>query len=653
MNLNSKHSTYSIPVIFPDQTEDIRNIEVTANKALKNIQNLYNEIMTPKIYPDVEYELCASDNSSESSASSNVHDRKQHTNATKQSSVELCDNCRKVISYCTSSHKRPFCNGVRNDSQVQGFCRKPYHQERSNSYPQEQQFRRDFHHRKQSSANLNKQYNQKNFNHIEQSNHNIEPQCQTKSNQEEQSGHYSTESDQATSHHHYQKSYHQHPHNGRNSHDLEQSSHHQAASSLIDSESNSYGSFIFQNAKHSKPKFKITIPKPFSLTVENVKRQEAKELKISKLREEFNYQIEKELNVKFAPKPVPKHVHLPLYGEMIKKSEMKKTERKEKCIEILNEKTKPFNLSTNIKSGISKSKSTSNLDESNKNFKAKPIPKNILSESVSQNLKNKEEIRKLLIAQRAEEMLRKSSLPFSPKPIPRSHSLFSFSDCPKNSSINVTKQTIEAITKRLYTVKCQETIENWNSKVLQNDLWSNESKDDKQNSSKDSFKKKHYPKSALPFNNFPVRMTTGATLRDNRIRADIEMRKRREDKDETIREEIARRRREILKNIWPRLKSIEPSFDPEKDIEEKVKSFRASQKSREKEYEKELQEMMKRVSKQFLLIERQSKEKREKTDESSESDNEISDKESDSDIESNHSDEAESSLSAASEKTNS
>ncbi|GIY29108.1 uncharacterized protein CEXT_257441 [Caerostris extrusa] len=135
-------------------------------------------------------------------------------------------------------------------------------------------------------------------------------------------------------------------------------------------------------------------------------------------------------------------------------------------------------------------------------------------------LKDKEEIRKLLIAQRAEELLRKSSLPFSPKHIPRSHSLFNINDCTKKGNVNVTKQTIEAITDRLYTIKCQETIENWNNKV--NDLWSDETSDSKQNcnmqTNKNCDKRKKVPHSALPFYNFPVRMTTAASLRDNHIR---------------------------------------------------------------------------------------------------------------------------------------
>ncbi|GIY29109.1 hypothetical protein CEXT_257451 [Caerostris extrusa] len=65
---------------------------------------------------------------------------------------------------------------------------------------------------------------------------------------------------------------------------------------------------------------------------------------------------------------------------------------------------------------------------------------------------------------------------------------------------------------------------------------------------------------------------------------------------------MARKRKEILKSMWPKLKSMEPTFNIGKEIEEKVKSYRASQKYREQEYEKELEEMMKRKTKETISI---------------------------------------------------
>ncbi|GIY25451.1 uncharacterized protein CDAR_575331 [Caerostris darwini] len=707
MNLNQ--ATYAAPV-SQDQAENIRIIQATANKALKNIQSLYEEIMTPKIYADVE--ASESDYSNDSPTASFSHKNKHScVSVPKKLPIELCKNCQKTISYCMTCHKCELKNISRNH-QPRSF-RKNFHlKERSNSYPQTEhiynrihlqgqedysdhkyaprnsdlQEQRNMSHQKQSTLRDSHYQEQSNFSNQEQ-NLNEEKDSYDRvhhirrnSNLQKQNG--TSHQQQITdSDSHFQKQNYV-PHQDQNTHQVEIKSnkqdkrnlhkehsdayqestisYYQTPSILSNSESNDYENYFYKSVKKSDVQFKITIPRPFSLTAENVKRQEAKKNKISKLKEELNCQVEKELNVKFHPKPVPKHVHLPLYDKMVEISEKRKKERKEKCTEIVNEKTKPFNLSSSTKSVISKSKSISCLpqDEPRITFKAKPIPKSILSENVSQKLKDKEEIRKLLIAQRAEEMLRKSSLPFSPKHIPRSHSLFNINDCNKKGNINVTKQTIEAITDRLYTIKCQETIENWNNKV--NDLWSDETSDSKQNcnmqTNKNCDKRKKVPHSALPFYNFPVRMTTAASLRDNHIRADIEMRKKREEKDETIREQMARKRREILKNMWPKLKSTEPTLDIGKEIEEKVRSYRASQKYREQEYEKELEEMMKRVSNQFLLIERQSKKTKETISIANGSGDEISVRDSSaSDIESDSSKEVDSPMSslAASEKSDS
>ncbi|GBN34948.1 hypothetical protein AVEN_186778-1, partial [Araneus ventricosus] len=669
--MNSKQATFTIPIFCKDQAADIRNIEDAANKALRNIHSLYNEIMTPKIHPDADYEASVSDYSSDSASISIGSKNGCHslTGVPKPLPEELCNKCQKLVSLCSACHKHDFSNSLQNHRHPQ-VINKTFLQERSNSHPRVKPFRRNSsYHPERKYSHLQEQPAQINTSEERRGSHHQEECAQKKA-------HYSEEVQRRNSHYpeevrrnsqypevvqrrnshfpeevrrnsHYPKQVQRNSHHPDqfqgNSHDSEEfrrnslhqskfsrsnsiqkeqnterdvyqqerkSSYYPESITGTNSEYDDCPNYTFKTVKESKIQFCITVPKPFSLSAENIKRQQAKEEKISKLREEIDNQIEKELNIKFSPKPVPKHVHLPLYGEMVKINEQRKKERREKCIEILNEKTKPFKLSDSTRNCVSKSMSNLSHDES-KTFKAKPVPKNILSENISQKIKNKEEIRKLLIAQRAEEMLRKSSLPFSPKSIPRSHSLFNVSYSPSKSNINVTKEKIEAITKRLYSIKCQETIENWNNKVLQNDLWNVEMSSSKKNclneSNNDSDKLKKLHKSALPFHNFPVRKTTATFLREKRIRADIEMRKRREEKDESIREEIARKRKEILKNIWPRLKSAEQMHDIGKEIEEKVRSYRESQKNREQEYEKELEDMMRRVSKQFLLIERQSK----------------------------------------------
>lgn len=37
---------------------------------------------------------------------------------------------------------------------------------------------------------------------------------------------------------------------------------------------------------------------------------------------------------------------------------------------------------------------------------------------------------------------------------------------------------------------------------------------------------------------------------------------------------MSRKKKDFLKNIWPRLKSVEPTMNSNKEIEEKVKGFK-------------------------------------------------------------------------------
>ncbi|KAG8192274.1 hypothetical protein JTE90_002100 [Oedothorax gibbosus] len=480
MTSSTEHSANSIPV---SNLNDIQEAREAANKALKNIQTLYNEIMTPKMYSDFEDEYI-SEFSSNSTSNSPVHERHSVAIPSLKSKIssDLCNSCRKYLSYCSS-------------------CRRSS---------------------KDKSVSLQKGVVCNNV---------LRP-------------------------------------------------------------SNKY-------INEPVSKFKITVPRPFLLTVENIKRQEAKEIKIAKLKEELQKEAEKELNVKIHPHPVPKHVSLPIYEDMAKQSETRKKERRSKCQEILEKETKPFNLSSSAK--INRAKSVSDIPKESENqFKARPVPKNILSENVSKRIRDKEKLRKILMNHRAEQMLKQSALPFTPKPIPRSFSLSNLSS-EKDKNVKLSKPNVDAITKRLYTIKCRETIENWNNKVLESN---------KQRTMKvtnDFTKHKLFPEKELPFYNFPVRMSTAAVLRERQIREEIYVRKRKEEQEEIFKEEMAHKKKDFLKNIWPRLKSVGTVIDTDKEIEEKIKSFKVSQRIRQQEYKKEIEEMMKRVSKQYLLIERQSK----------------------------------------------
>ncbi|XP_035231859.1 protein FAM161A-like isoform X2 [Stegodyphus dumicola] len=487
MEFCSEISAFSVPVSSRDKTEDIRNLEVTANKALKQIQSLYEEIMAPN-------NSSMHDSVSDENNSFSSNDTKcKHNHCLKSCSIlgNTCCCCERV----TSQSVLYKCNEI------------PFqkHYEQSSSF-------------KLKDYNIERCLNDRNLS-----------KC------------------------------------------------------LL------------------RPELKVTVPQPFSLSFEDTERVVAKERKISKLKEQLNYEAEKELKVKIHTKPVPKSTHLPLYGEMVKRNEKRKIERKVKCIEVTKNLIKPFNFSASSKA---KSLCDLTITEPREYFKAKPLPQNIISSKISENLKNKEEIRKILIAHRAEESLKNSKLPFSPKIIPRSHSAHNLNHSPSENNRKEDKvKNIAAITKRLYTKKCKETMENWNAKVKNLHC----PQEEKSIAEILSEKKRVKPIQTLPFSYFPVRMSTAAVLRKSRIREEIIARERMHEEEVHSEEEATKKLKQIQKNIQARLKNFDMTSDFRKEIEAKVQSFRVSQIDREHEYEKELQEMMKRVSKQLLLVERQSK----------------------------------------------
>ncbi|XP_015926213.2 protein FAM161A [Parasteatoda tepidariorum] len=353
-----------------------------------------------------------------------------------------------------------------------------------------------------------------------------------------------------------------------------------------------------QSSKDSGSPLKITKPQPFKLSGFDEQRLEAKERRLAKLREEKEQQMQKELNVKVVSKPVPKHTHLPLYNKMVEKNEKRRNERKEESLRVIGRGNKSlpqgdvFQTNVTLKSLPSESKSC---------FKATPVPKHILSNKVSEKLKNKEEIRKMLSAHRAEEMLKQSSSPLSKKTIPRSFSMLNLNDYKKNDERDKrSKPNITAITNRLYTKKCKETMNNWNDKVMRYCYKENEIKSNVTILNK--FKPQ--PEQSLPFLYYPVRMSTAASLRNKQIRSEIIAR---EKKEEYQNNEISEAQQEMHEEISKKLQKLLPDIDPDREIEERVKNFRESQLNREEEYEHELEEIMKRVSQQYLLIERQSK----------------------------------------------
>ncbi|NXO02260.1 F161A protein, partial [Rhinopomastus cyanomelas] len=167
---------------------------------------------------------------------------------------------------------------------------------------------------------------------------------------------------------------------------------------------------------------KVTVPKPFQMTIREARKKEQNIKSKSQIEMENNLlrkQLEEEAECqkKFRANPVPAAVFLPLYHDIVQRNEERRRSVKERSQLRLLASQKPFKFLEREKQRkeIRKIQRRDPVAPENKPkpFKAKPVPKCVYSATVTDKLKEKELFREIRIRMRAEELLRNSSLPTS------------------------------------------------------------------------------------------------------------------------------------------------------------------------------------------------------------------------------------------------
>ncbi|XP_074434609.1 protein FAM161A [Larus michahellis] len=167
---------------------------------------------------------------------------------------------------------------------------------------------------------------------------------------------------------------------------------------------------------------KVTVPRPFQMTIREAKKKEQNLKSKSQIELENNLlkkQLEEEAECqkKFRANPVPAAIFLPLYHEIVQRNEERRRSVKERSKLKLLASQKPFKFIEREKqrSEIRKMqlRDLSAPEKKTKLFKAKPVPKCVYSPAVTDKLKEEELYREIRIRMRAEELLRNSSLPNS------------------------------------------------------------------------------------------------------------------------------------------------------------------------------------------------------------------------------------------------
>ncbi|XP_042636953.1 protein FAM161B [Orycteropus afer afer] len=165
----------------------------------------------------------------------------------------------------------------------------------------------------------------------------------------------------------------------------------------------------------------ITVPQPFHMTLREARKKAQRLASPSSFEHERQQaqrqgQEEAECHRQFQAQPVPAHVYLPLYQEIMERSEARRQARIQKRRELLLSSLKPFSflekeeqrkearqrdLAATVQAKVPKQKAT------------RKIPKSILEPALGDKLQEAELLRKIRIHMRALDTLQMASAPIT------------------------------------------------------------------------------------------------------------------------------------------------------------------------------------------------------------------------------------------------
>ncbi|NXR66001.1 F161A protein, partial [Rhadina sibilatrix] len=167
---------------------------------------------------------------------------------------------------------------------------------------------------------------------------------------------------------------------------------------------------------------RVTVPKPFQMTIREAQRKEQNvksksQIELENLLLKKQLEEEAECQKKFRANPVPATVFLPLYHDIVQRNEERRRSVRERSKLKLLASQKPFKFIERERQRSEARKmllkDVSPPENKTKAFRAKPVPKCVYSPDFSDKLKKEELYREIRIRMRAEELLRNSSVPNS------------------------------------------------------------------------------------------------------------------------------------------------------------------------------------------------------------------------------------------------
>ncbi|XP_053801921.1 protein FAM161B isoform X2 [Vidua chalybeata] len=386
----------------------------------------------------------------------------------------------------------------------------------------------------------------------------------------------------------------------------------------------------------------ITIPQPFKMTLREArKKSELMKsymfLELDKQRDKRQSQDEAECQKQFRAQPVPAHVFLPLYQEIMEQNEIRRQAATQKRKELLLSTQRPFSFlekEEKKKEAIrQKFLAAATPNESSKQKQAsKKVPKSTYDSLLGDKLKEAELYREIRIQMRAKDLLESSVAPIDTSNCrrePRSRTATrtkqeklgflqdkSFSFKPRiNPTIPDFEELYWAFQRK--TVRRQEIKEptlNKPFKLRTSNLHArqrqaNEKIKDSQKLSKVSVQKSHSLPglSSLSSNTLPVHITDATRKRESAIRYAQDNKKEGDKEGMYWLEKQKLKCQAMQKSVNSRAKALDPHKSLEETQKEKSKQNRQNMQDRTKEYRKELEEMKLRVKNRPFLFEQVTK----------------------------------------------
>uniref|UniRef100_A0A8C5K6S5 Family with sequence similarity 161, member B n=1 Tax=Jaculus jaculus TaxID=51337 RepID=A0A8C5K6S5_JACJA len=387
----------------------------------------------------------------------------------------------------------------------------------------------------------------------------------------------------------------------------------------------------------------ITVPQPFRMTVREARKKaqwlaSPASFELERQQAQRQGQEEAECYRQFRAQPVPAHVYLPLYPEIVERSEAQRRARIQKRKELLLSSLKPFSFlekeEQRKKAARHRDSSAITEDKVPPKKAAKRIPKAILEPALGDKLQEAELLRKIRIQMRALDMLQMASSPISSSRS-RAHSQprtatrtqkeklsFLQTDFGFQPRVNPVVPDYEALYNAFQrrAAKKRESRETTRNKpfLLRTanlchaprpcDSASTGRRRDSPQPTATPRPRSHSLSglASLSTNTLPVHITDATRKRESAVRLSLE-KKDKEDKSIQWLGMHKKKCQAMSKSVTLRAKAMDPHKSLEEVFKAKLKENRNNDRKRTKEYKKELEEMKKRIQTRPYLFEQVTK----------------------------------------------